>query len=88
MDNRIEIGQEELKRLMIIEDVNKGFMTQKAASELLGISTRQIRRLQNRVKTEGHSGIKSRRIGGNRRISLEQKAKILSIDLLRKLQIS
>lgn len=53
----ITMSQKELKRVGIIQEVIKKQRTQTRAAELLGISTRQIRRLVKRVTEKGLEGL-------------------------------
>jgi transposase len=53
---------EELRKLDVIKKVNEKVIRQKAGADLLGVSTRQMRRLQRRIKERGEKGI----IHGNR----------------------
>lgn len=53
----IMIRQKELKRLQVIHMVLEGEITQVKASEMLSMSVRQIRRIVNRIREEGNSGI-------------------------------
>lgn len=61
----MELKEKELERLIIIKQVETGKITQEEAGIQLGLSSRQVRRLVNRVKI-GASGIKSLHKGGNR----------------------
>ena len=56
------MSKNELKRVKVMERVLGGVMTSSEASEILGITCRQLRRLKNRYTTEGESGL----IHGNR----------------------
>jgi hypothetical protein len=52
----------ELRKLEVIRKINEGFIKQKVGAEFLDLSSRQVRRLQKRVKENGSVGI----IHGNR----------------------
>ena len=56
----ITMSQQELQRLPVIEAVRARRMTQGAAAESLGLSERQIRRLQDRLQREGPQGLRHR----------------------------
>ncbi|MCA9427843.1 MAG: helix-turn-helix domain-containing protein, partial [Candidatus Omnitrophica bacterium] len=43
-------------RLKVIHEVMKGHLIQREAGDQLGISERQVRRLQRRVEKEGDGG--------------------------------
>ena len=59
----IMVRQKELKRLHVIRKVIEGALTQIEASELVGLSERQIRRIVKRIKEEGDGGIRHRSRG-------------------------
>ena len=52
----------ELRKLEVIRKINEGFIKQKVGAEFLDLSSRQVRRLQKRVKEDGSAGI----VHGNR----------------------
>lgn len=74
----IILKDKELDRLLLIKQVQDRKLTQKEASDALGLSDRQIRRLLVRVKAEGFDGIKGQHKGGNRSFKEEFKQKVLS----------
>ena len=53
----VTMSQKELKRLSVIHKVIDRVVTQVLASEILGLSTRQVRRIERRVSEEGDRGI-------------------------------
>ena len=55
--DRITMSQRELQRLPVIEAVRARRITQGAAAGCLGLSERQIRRLQGRLQREGPQGL-------------------------------
>jgi transposase len=65
----ITLSQKEVRRLKILHKVMEGGVTQVKASEILGISDRQIRNIITRLKEEGDRGI----IHGNRGRSSPRK---------------
>jgi transposase len=77
----IKLSQEELKRLYILKKVNEKKVKQREAAEILGVSTRQIRRLARRIKREGEAGIvhKSRGKPSNRKIPEETRKMITEL---------
>ncbi len=77
----VMLSQEELKRLHIIRKVVGKELKQREAAVILGISTRQIRRLAKRIKREGEGGIahKSRGKTSSRKIADDTKNKILEL---------
>ena len=58
---RITISLRELDRLKCIQAVIDGELLARRAAERLALSTRQIRRLTERYRTEGPVGLISRR---------------------------
>src|SRR3989338_3188985 len=56
-EDRIEMSQEELKRGHIIRQRLEGHLIQKEASIQLNLSTRQIRRLEERLRSQGAAGM-------------------------------
>ena len=65
-------------RLKVIHEVMKGHLIQREAGDQLGISERQVRRLQRRVEKEGDGGILHGGRGkrSNRRLKAEEEASI------------
>ena len=53
----ITMSQEELKRLNLLHKVIDDVITQAKAAELLDLSTRQVRRIEDRITLEGDKGI-------------------------------
>jgi hypothetical protein len=56
-EDSIEMSQKELKRSHIIRQRLEGHILQKEASTVLELSTRQLRRLEERLKTQGERGL-------------------------------
>ena len=77
----MEMSQRERDRLVVIRSVNDGKRSQVEAARVLGISTRQVRRLQRRVTKEKDSGVihKLRGRPSNNAASQEVKKKVLSL---------
>ena len=75
------VRQKELKRLHIIEKVLERGIKQIEAAEVLGLSSRQIRRIVKRVRLEGDKGIihKSRGQPSKRRIPETTRDKIIHL---------
>lgn len=67
----ITMAMQELDRLKVIQAVVDGLLKPGRAAERLGLTDRQVRRLVNRVRAEGPTGIVSRRRGqpANNRVS-------------------
>jgi hypothetical protein len=56
-EDRIEMGQQDLKRWHIMQKVLEGTLTQVAAGRVLSLSPRQIRRIGVRIETEGQRAV-------------------------------
>ena len=80
-EDRIEMSQKELKRSHIIRQRLEGHLNQKEASMQLELSTRQIRRLEERLRREGEAGMVHRLRGkpSSRKIPETLKYKAMSI---------
>ena len=59
----LTMSQRELSRLEVMQRLESKQLTQKAAGELLGVTARQVRRLQTSYLTQGASGLVSGRRG-------------------------
>jgi hypothetical protein len=77
----IAMSRRETKRLHIIHQALDKRITQKTAAELVGLSSRQLRRILKRVREEGDDGISHRSRGkaSNRRFSPKVKDKVLKL---------
>src|SRR5574343_819513 len=77
---RIEMSGKEVKRREVLCQVSDGMVRQSAAAQALGLSVRQVRRLQRRYEESGATGLVSHRRGkpSNRRIPNEIKDAILA----------
>jgi transposase len=69
----------ELDKICILKQIEDKGITQQEGAEKLGLSTRQIRRIQKKIKTEGPIGIKSKAKGGNRTFKLDFKNNVIEI---------
>lgn len=71
----------ELRHLYVIRKVLDKEMTQREASDVLFLSSRQIRRIVKRVREEGDKGVihKSRGQPSNRRIGEEMREKVIDL---------
>jgi len=79
--DRIEMGQRDRDVLKVMSPVLKGERTQAEAARLLGLSERQVRRLQRRLESEGDAGVVHRLRGkpSNRRLEEEVRARVLGL---------
>lgn len=56
-EDRIEMSQEELKRAHLIRKRMEGHLKQQEVSSQLGLSVRQVRRLEAKLRKEGEAGL-------------------------------
>ena len=77
----ITMSRRETKRLHIIHQALEKRITQAKAAELVGLSSRQLRRVIKRVREEGDDGISHRSRGkaSNRRFPQKLKDKVLKL---------
>ena len=77
----IVMSVKELERLKVITDVTEKRISQKIAGKRLSLSSRQIRRLIKRFKTQGAKGLtnKHRNTVSNRKLSDEVRLKVLEL---------
>ena len=64
------MSEEELDRVSVIERVIERRLTQREAARLLGVTSRQVRRLRRRYEQDGRRGLASKQRGrpSNRRL--------------------
>lgn len=77
--DRIEMSQRERDRLRVLHDVEEGKCSQAKAAQLLKLSVRQVRRLQERWRTQGDAVLVHRLRGqpSNRRHDAALRKKVL-----------
>lgn len=80
-EDRVTMSGKELRRVHVIRQVMDKQLTQVKAGALLGLTTRQVRRLLKRVQAEGTAGLVHRGRGrpSNRRIPEKVKVKGLRL---------
>ncbi len=80
-EDRIVMSGREFRRVYVIRQVVEHRLTQQEASEALGVTTRQIRRLSHRLQAEGESGLAHRSRGqpSNRRKPAAFKQQVLQL---------
>lgn len=80
-EDTVRMSVKELKRVHVIRQAMGKALRQREASEVLGITTRQVRRLIQRVQAEGDVGLVHRGRGkpSNRRHSPAGKARVLGL---------
>jgi transposase len=81
MEATVTMSKKELERAEVVALVCQKRMTQRVAAEQLGISERQLRRIQKVYERDGASGLCSKRRGrpSNRRLSPELRDSALSL---------
>lgn len=81
MDKLLQMSAKELSRLEVMQRLSGKRMSQKEAGKILGLSTRQIKRLLKRYRQDGAAGLVSRHRGrkANNRLSEEVKRKALNL---------
>ena len=77
----LKMSAKEIDRLAIIERLTKGEIKVKQVSEILRLSTRQVKRLKKRFRDFGPTGLvhKSRGRSSNRKIAVEEVERALKI---------
>jgi transposase len=81
MDNLLQMSAKELTRLEVMQRLTQKRMSQKEAGRMLGLSTRQIKRLLKRYRQQGAAGLVSKHRGrkANNRLPEEVKRKALNL---------
>ena len=71
--DQIQMSRRERDRLKVLHGVIQGERPQKEAARLLGLTTRQVRRLVRRIEASGDQGLVHRLRGrpSNRRLGVE-----------------
>ncbi len=59
----IAMSERDLQRIEVLSKVIDGRMTLVTAAHVLGLSTRQVRRLLERIRTDGAASIRHKAIG-------------------------
>ena len=79
-EDRIEMSQRERDRLRVMSVVLEGKRTQREAGRLLGLTDRQIRRIQRKLEAGGDGAIVHRLRGrpSNARIDPDHRRKVLA----------
>lgn len=82
MDELLTMSKKELSRLEVIQRVEQKRLSQKEAAEILGISARQVRRLQGSYREHKEKGLISKRRGQPSNNRLKAALRQQAIDLL------
>ena len=80
-EDRVIMSVKELRRIHVLRQVMEQKLTQVKAGVLVGLTARHVRRLLQRVRTEGDAGLVHRGRGkpSNRRMPEKVKAKVLTL---------
>jgi transposase len=82
MDELLTMSKRELTRLEIMQRLKEKRLTQKEAAQLLGISTRQVKRLWKAYRETGAKGLINRRRGKPSNHRLDAGVKQQALDLI------
>lgn len=82
MDELITMSTKELTRLEVMQRLKEKRMTQKEAANLLGLSTRQVKRLWRRYKQGAAQGLLSQRRGKESNHRLDEQVTRRALDLI------
>ena len=80
-EDRVIMSVKELRRVHVLRHAMEKKLTQVKAGSLLGLTARHVRRLLQRVRTEGDAGLVHRGRGkpSNRRMPEQVKVKVLTL---------
>jgi len=81
MDKLLAMSTKELNRLEVMQRLSRKQMSQKEAGRILGLSTRQIKRLLRAFREQGAAGLVNKHRGrkANNRLSEEVKKRVLNL---------
>jgi transposase len=82
MDELITMSTKELTRLEVMQRLKEKRLTQKEAANLLGVSTRQVKRLWRRYKQGAAQGLLSQRRGKESNHRLDEEVTRRALDLI------
>jgi transposase len=74
---RYTMTSQEIERVSVMKRLESRDLDQRQASEILGVSVRQIKRLWKRYRVCGSQGLVSLRVGGNRAFTQDFKGRVL-----------
>lgn len=83
VDKLLTMSAKEINRLDVIKKVDEKRLKQKEAAEILGVSTRQIKRLLRKYRELGAEGMVSKRRGKASNNQLKEAVKRKALDLLK-----
>ena len=75
------MSQKEVQRAQVLDQLKEGKINQRQASKVMGVSTRQVRRLAKRYLEEGLAGLVSKKRGraSNRRLDETVRATVIEL---------
>lgn len=75
------MAKKELSQALVLEKIETGQCSQKAGAQELGITTRHVRRLQQRYRAEGAAGLSSKKRGkpSNHQIEQSERDRVIAI---------
>jgi transposase len=76
------MSQKEVKKAQILDMLKEGKISQQEASQRLGVTTRQVRRLAKRYLASGLNGLISKKRGGASNRQLDEVVQTKIIDLI------
>ncbi len=79
----IGLSERELKRHGVLDRLKTGGLSQVDAARALGLSTRQVRRLQRRLEVAGPAGLRSARRGRKPNNWIDAERRAAAVALLR-----
>jgi transposase len=81
MEGLVTMSDKELDRLRVLERVISGALTQRAAAEMLGLTARQVRRLERAYQAHGAGALASKRRGrpSNRKLAPAFRKHVLEL---------
>ena len=84
METYLNMSVKELSRLEVMQRLAKKQLSQKEAGRILGVSTRQIKRLLKAYRAQGAAGLVSRQRGRKSNNCLSAEIKQQALDLLKR----
>lgn len=81
MEELLEMSKKEIGRLEVMQKLAEKRMSQEEAGKVLGVSTRQVKRLLRAYREQGAQGLVSKRRGraSNNQLSKETRQKVLDL---------
>ena len=81
MKENVHMSIKEAERLSVMKQIDKKILTVKRASEELGISLRQTKRVRKRYREQGKMGLMSQKRGkeSRRKIANKVRSKVVAL---------